>query len=227
MKVRLHSAVKLVALTALSGVAAGASAQAAGEWTAKVGINQIRPVVESGNISAPALPNSKADVSADTKPIVVFGYSFTDNISAELDLGAPYRPNLYGADGIKGTGKLGSVQSLPPTAFVQYRFFKPDALFRPYVGVGVTYAYFRKAEGSGQMTALTNIGSSEPTTFKVKNKAAGSIQLGSTYAFNQKWYLDFSLVKTFLKTKVDFSTGQTQDIRLDPQSINIGVGYRF
>lgn len=227
MKLRLHNAARLVALTALLGAAAGASAQAAGEWTAKVGINQIRPVVESGNISAPALPNSKADVSADTKPIFVFGYSFTDNISAELDLGVPYRNKLYGADGIAGTGKLGSVQSLPPTAFLQYRFFTPDVKFRPYVGAGVTYAYFRKAEGSGQMTALTNIGGSEPTTFKVKNKVAGSIQLGTAYAFNEKWYLDVSLVKTFLKTKVNFSTGQTQDIRLDPQSINIGVGYRF
>jgi outer membrane protein len=227
MNVRLHSAVRALLALAALGAAAGASAQAAGEWTAKIGVNQIRPVVDSGNISAPALPNSKADVSADTKPIFVFGYSFTDNISAELDLGVPYRAKIYGADGIAGTGKLGSVQSLPPTAFLQYRFFKPDSKFRPYVGAGVTYAYFRKAEGSGQMTALTNIGSSIPTTFKIKNKAAGSIQLGTAYALNEKWYIDVSLVKTFLKTKVDFSTGQTQDIRLDPQSINIGVGYRF
>jgi len=227
MKLRLHSALRLVAVAALGTVAAAASAQSAGQWTAKVGLNQIRPVVDSGNISAPALPNSKADVGADTKPILFISYSFTDNISAELDLGVPYRNNLYGADGIKGTGKLGSVQSLPPTVFLQYRFFTPDAKFRPYVGAGVTYAYFRRAEGSGQMTALTNIGSSTPTTFKVDNKAAGSIQLGTSYAFNEKWALDVALVKTFLKTKVDFSTGQTQDIRLDPQSINIGVVYKF
>jgi outer membrane protein len=227
MKVRLHSVMRLVAVAALGATAAAASAQSAGQWTAKVGVNQIRPVVESGNISAPALPNSKADISADTKPIFVVGYSFTDNISAELNLGLPYRNNLYGADGIAGTGKLGSVESLPPTAFLQYRFFTPDAKFRPYVGVGATYAYFRKAEGSGQMTALTNIGGSEPTTFKVKNKFAGSIELGTTYSFNEKWYADFTLIKTFLKTKVNFSTGQTQDIRLDPQAISLGVGYRF
>jgi outer membrane protein len=211
----------------LAMAAVGASAQSAGQWTAKVGINQITPKVESGNISAPALPNSKADVGSDTKPILVLGYSFTDNVSAELNLGVPYKHTLYGADGIAGTGALGTVEALPPTAFAQYRFFTPETKFRPYVGLGVTYAYFQKARGSGQMTALTNVGGSEPTTFKVKNKLAGAVELGVAYNINEKWYVDFTLIKTFLKTKVNFSTGQTQDIRLDPQAISLGVGYKF
>jgi outer membrane protein len=227
MNVRLHSAARLLALTVLAAAAAGASAQSAGQWTAKVGINTITPKVESGNISAPALPNSKADVGPDTQPMFVIGYSFTDNIAAELNLGVPYKHTLYGADGIAGTGKLGTVEVLPPTAFLQYRFFTPETKFRPYVGVGITYAYFQKARGSGQMTALTNIGGSEPTTFKVKNKVAGSLELGTAYNINEKWYVDVTLIKTFLKTKVNFSTGQYQDIRLDPQAISIGVGYKF
>ena len=227
MKVRLHSAARVLALTVLATAAAGASAQSAGQWTAKLGLNQITPKVESGNISAPALPNSKADVESDTKPIFVIGYSFTDNISAEVNLGVPYRHNIVGADGIANTGKLGSVEVLPPTAFVQYRFFTPESKFRPYVGVGVTYAYFQKARGSGQMTALTNVGSSTPTTFKVKNKAGAAIELGTAYNINEKWYVDVTLIKTFLKTRVNFSTGQTQELRLDPQAISIGVGYKF
>ena len=227
MKVRLHSAVRLLALAALGAAAAGASAQSAGQWTAKVGINQITPKVESGNISAPALPNSKADVGSDTKPIFVIGYSFTDNVSAELNLGIPYKHSIYGADGIAGTGKLGSVEVLPPTAFIQYRFFTPDSKFRPYVGAGITYSYFQKARGSGQMTALTNIGSDIPTTFKVKNKVAGSLELGIVYNVNEKWYVDANLIKTFLKTKVNFSTGQMQDLTLNPQAISLGVGYKF
>jgi len=227
MKVRLHSAVSVLLAMAAIGAAGGASAQSAGQWTAKVGINQIRPVVESGNISAPALPNSKADVGPDTQPLFAFGYSFTDNIAAELNLGLPYKHTIYGADGIAGTGRLGTVEVLPPTAFVQYRFFTPESKFRPYVGIGVTYAYFQKARGSGQMTALTNIGSSEPTTFKIKNKVAGSLELGTAYNINEKWYVDVTLIKTFLKTKVNFSTGQYQDIRLNPQAISVGVGYKF
>lgn len=226
MKVRFNSAAQVLVAIAALCAAGAASAQAAGQWTAKVGLNQITPKVESGDISAPALPGSKADVGPDTKPIFVIAYGLTDHFSAELNVGVPYRHTLYGAGAIAGTGQLGSVEVLPPTAFLQYRFFAPDALFRPYVGVGATYAYFQKARGSGQMTALTNPGG-PATTFKVQNKAAASIEAGLVYNINQKWFVDVTLIKTFLKTKVNFSTGQHQDMRLDPQAASISVGYKF
>jgi outer membrane protein len=226
MKVRFNNAAQLMVMAAALAAASGASAQSAGQFTAKLGINKITPHVESGDISAPALPGSKADVGPDTQPIFVFGYGITDNISAELDLGLPYKHPIYGAGAIAGTGKLGTVEALPPTAFIQYRFFEPSAMFRPYVGAGITYAYFQKATGSGQMTALTNPGG-PATTFKIDNKVAGSAQLGVAVNLNERWYADVAYVKTWLKTKVNFSTGQTQDMTLDPQSLSIGVGYKF
>lgn len=226
MKIRLNSALKLMALGMAMAAASGASAQSAGQWTAKVGINKITPHVESGDVSAPALPGSKADVSSDTQPVLVFGYGITDNISAELDLGLPYKHDFNGAGAIAGTGKLGSVQALPPTAFIQYRFFQPSAMFRPYVGAGLTYAYFQKATGSGQLTAVTNPGG-PPTTFKVDNKLVGTMQIGLAININERWYADVALAKSWLKTKVNFSTGQTQDMTLDPQAASIGIGYKF
>jgi outer membrane protein len=226
MKVRFNNAAQLMVMAVALAAASGASAQSAGQWTAKVGINKITPQVESGDISAPALPGSKADVGADTKPILVFGYGITDHIAAELNLGLPYKHTIYGDGAIAGTGKLGTVEALPPTACIQYHFFEPSAMFRPFVGAGITYAYFQKATGSGQMTALTNPGGS-PTTFKLDNKVAGSAQLGVSVNFNERWYADVAIVKTWLKTKVNFSTGQTQDMTLNPQSVNIGIGYKF
>jgi outer membrane protein len=226
MKVRLNSAVKLLVLAATMAAASGASAQSAGQWTAKVGINKITPHVESGDVSAPALPGSKADVRSDTRPIFSFGYGITDNISAELALGVPYKHEIIGAGAIAGTGKLGTVEALPPTAFLQYRFFEPSAMFRPYVGAGVTYAYFQKATGSGQMTAVTNPGG-PPTTFKIDNKVAGTLQLGLAINLNERWFVDLEVSKTWLKTRVNFSTGQTQDMTLNPQAVSASIGYKF
>ena len=42
----------------------------------------------------------------------------------------------------------------------QYHFMEAKSAFRPYVGLGLTYAYFTKETGSGALTALTNTGSS-------------------------------------------------------------------
>ena len=226
MKNHLNTAVRVLAAVAAMTVATGASAQSAGTWMAKVGLNKITPHVDSGDISAPALPGTKADVKADTKPILTFAYMITDNISAEMILGVPYKHDLMGDGSIKGTGKLGTAEALPPTAFIQYRFFQPNAMIRPYVGAGLTYAYFQKETGSGQMTALLAPGG-KPVTYRMDNKLTGSLVVGSTVAINERWFADVAVVKTYLKTKAKFSTGQTQDIKLDPVAVSISIGYNF
>ena len=227
MKFTRNQLIALIGFGVTMAASGAASAQSAGQWTAKLGINKITPQVESGDISPPALPGSKGDVDADTKPIFVFGYGITDNISAELDLGVPYKHTVSGAGAVKGIGNIGTVEALPPTAFIQYRFFDPKATVRPFVGAGLTYAYFQKARGSGELTAITNIGTGAATTFKIDNKFAGTVQAGVAYNINERWFADVVFTKTWLKTDVHFSSGQYHWIKLDPQAVNVGIGYKF
>ncbi|MFK3740359.1 OmpW/AlkL family protein [Massilia sp. TN1-12] len=159
--------------------------------------------------------------------MAVFNYGITDNITAEAAIGTPYKHKLYGAGAIAAGGELGSVKALPPTAFLQYRFFEPNAFIRPYVGLGVTYAYFFKETGSFKMTALTNPGAGTATTFSIDNKVTVSGQVGATVAINEKWFANAAYVKTRLRTDVHFSTGQNQRMKLDPDSFLVTVGYRF
>jgi len=226
MNKRINSAIKLLAIAAALGAASGASAQSQGEWLAKVGVNRISPDVTSGDVTAPSKPGVKAEVGSDTKPIFSVGYMFTDHISAELMLGAPYKHTLYGAGTIQGTGKLGTAEALPPTIFGQYRFFEPNATVRPYVGLGYTYAYFQKETGSAQLTAILNTGGT-PVTYSLDSKSAISGVLGATAKLSERFYADVNVVKTKLKTRAHFSTGQTLDIKLDPLAVSLSVGYRF
>ena len=99
-------------------------------------------------------------------------------------------------------------------------------MFRPYVGLGITYAKFQKERGSAQLTALLNTGG-PGATFKLDDKWAASYQLGGTVKINEKWFLDASAIKTKLATDVHFSTGQYQHVRLDPLAVNISIGYKF
>ncbi|MCX7220413.1 MAG: hypothetical protein NTY70_16245 [Burkholderiales bacterium] len=84
MKLHIQSAVKMLAVAAAMTVAASASAQSAGQWTVKAGLNVITPKVESGDLSAPALPHTKAAVGTDTEPVLIITYSLTDHIVMEL-----------------------------------------------------------------------------------------------------------------------------------------------
>jgi outer membrane protein len=226
MKARINVVKMLVAAGTLAA-ATGASAQSAGQFTVSVGANMLKPHVTSGAISAPALPNSLGDVSKDTQPVAVITYGLTDNISVESAIGTPYKHKIYGAGAIAGTGQLGTVQALPAIALVQYRFFSPDAMIRPYIGLGVTYAMFQKETGSFAMTALTNPGGGTPTTFSIDNKWTYSGQLGLQVNVTPKWFANVSYIKTKLSTDVHFSTGQFQHMKLDPDSYIVSVGYKF
>jgi outer membrane protein len=226
MKDHFNSVAKtLVAASALV-CAASASAQSAGQWTAKFGFNQLTPKVESGDLTAPSLPFTKAGVERDIQPVVVVAYGITDNISLEAALGTPYKHKIIGAGSIAGTGELGTVEALPPTLFAQYRFFSPSASFRPFVGIGATYAYFMKETGSGKLTALTNPGG-VPTTFDIDNKFTYTGQIGVAMNFNERWFADVTVNKSRLRTDVHFSTGQHQHMKLDPVAVVLAVGYKF
>jgi outer membrane protein len=219
--------VKLLAVAAALAAAGGASAQSKGQWAVSAGINQITPKVESSPITAPALPNSLADVGGDGQPVIVVNYGLTDNITAEFAVGTPYRHEIYGAGAIAGTGQLATVEALPPTAFLQYRFFAPTALFRPYIGLGVTYAAFMHETGSFKLTSVTNPGMGVPTTFRIDNKWTYSGQLGVAVNLSPKWFMNVAVVKTKLRTDAHYSTGQTQHMKLDPHSTMLTVGYKF
>ncbi|MES2296449.1 MAG: OmpW family outer membrane protein [Pseudomonadota bacterium] len=226
MKLRLNPAVQMLAMLAAMGVATGAAAQSAGEWTIKAGANRLMPKVESGDVSPPALPHTKASVGDATGPTVVIDYGLTDNITLELPIGLPFKHELSGDGAIAGTGKLGTAEALPATLLAQYRFFSPKDMVRPYVGVGATYAYFMKETGSGQLTAVINAGG-PPTTYKIDNKLAATIQAGVSVKFNERWFADVMVTKTYLETGVTYSTGQTQRIKFDPVSVGMYVGYAF
>jgi len=226
MKVRINVVKVLVAAGTLA-VATGAAAQSKGQFTVSVGANMLKPHVESGAISAPALPNSLGDIDKDTQPVAVITYGLTDNISVETAIGTPYKHKIHGAGAIEGTGQLGTAEAMPAIALLQYRFFEPNAMFRPFVGLGVTYAMFRKETGSFPMTALTNPGGGTPTTFSIDNKWTYSGQVGLQFNVNEKWFANAAYIKTKLSTDVHFSTGQRQHMKLDPDSFILSVGYKF
>ena len=220
-----YTAALVIGAAALCASAA-ASAQTAGSWLVSVGYNDIKPQGTSDPLSAPSIPNSTTKVASDSQPILNIGYMFTDHISAELGLGTPYTHKLSGAGALQGAGNLGSLQQLPPTLFGQYRFLEANSPFRPYVGVGLTYAYFRDEKGSGTLTAISNPGG-PATTFTVDNAWGVTPEVGLTFAINDKWFAGAMITKTFIKTTVHLSTGQSADAPLNPIATALYVGYRF
>ncbi|PBV23060.1 OmpW/AlkL family protein, partial [Pseudomonas aeruginosa] len=179
-------------------------------------------------------------------------YFFTDNISLEVKAGIPPKVDLQGkgkiyapfsatakpAGGILGSmelennifitdleahGSAASARAWTPAFELQYHFGKTGVnKFRPYVGLGVMYAYFNELEinpeiendlvNAGHMIVNIKDGKSgaalERKTSsgdpKVDLEASDAIApvatLGFTYDFNDKWYAVGSVSYAHLKT---------------------------
>ena len=222
----MKKSIAFLTFSALALAASMASAQSAGTWLGRVGATTIAPQVSSGDMTAPSFAGTKTDVSSASQVSGGVTYMYTDNFSVDVPLALPFTHKLYGAGALAGAGQIGQVQALPLTVFFQYRFMEADSQFRPYVGLGGTYAYFFNEKGGAALTAMTNPGG-PATTIKVDSKFTLTPQFGLTYAINDKLFVDVFYSKTMLQTRNTFSTGQTLDVTLDPASYGITIGTKF
>ena len=222
----MKKSIPFLTFSALALLASVASAQSAGTWLGRLGMTTIAPQVSSGDMSAPSFPGTKSDVSSASQVSGGVTYMYTDNFSVDVPLALPFTHKLIGAGALAGAGQIGEVQALPLTVFFQYRFMEANSQFRPYLGLGATYAYFFNEKGGAALTAMTNPGG-PTTTIKVDSKFTVTPQIGLTYAIDDKLFVDVFYSKSMLQTRNTFSTGQTLDITLDPASYGFTIGTKF
>jgi outer membrane protein len=207
--------------------ASASQAQSAGSVLLRGGITQIRPNVSSGDLTSPSFPGTQADIKSAASLGGGITLVVTDNVAIDIPLALPFKHDIVGAGAIAGVGKIGEVKALPFTLLGQYRFLEANDSFRPYLGAGLTYAKFYKARSTAALSGLTGGTPANPTTLKVDSKFAASVEVGASLALNEAWFVDASLVHTFLKTRTTLSSGQTLDAKLDPNAISLAIGYKF
>jgi outer membrane protein len=200
-------------------------AQQAGTWSLSAGVTHIKPSVDSDSLTG-SMPNVRVGVSNDTRLTGALNYMATDHLNLHLPLGLGFRHDVTGDGVLAGFGKVAETKALPVTLIGQYRFFEANARFRPYLGAGLSYVRFYKEQGSALLTSLTNPGG-PPTGVSFKSKLAPSFQVGGVYKLSDKWFVEGSYTKTLLKTRGTLSTGQTIDVRLDPNCFTVQLGYQF
>jgi outer membrane protein len=223
----MKNTVKFLLVPIALACASLAQAQTAGSWMVRAGVTTIKPNVSSGDLSAPSLPGTQAGINSASQVGGGITYMYTDNLAVDLPLALPFQHDIVGAGAIEGAGKIADVKALPATVLAQWRFMAPKDAFRPFVGIGLTYAYFFGARGTSTLTALTGGNPSKPTTLSIGSKFAPTFQVGASYHIDPKWFVNANYTYTLLTATNTLSTGQTLESKINPGSMSLSVGYLF
>lgn len=194
--------------------AAAQETEARSPWQVRVRATSILPD-EDASIRP---VTGSVDIEDVTIPELDITYFFTDHIAAELVL-LISNHNVDSALTGVGNVDLGEVNLLPPTLLLQYHF-RPDRIFRPYVGAGVNYTVFWDENAPGG--AVTSI--------DYDNAVGYAVQAGFDYGLNDRWMLNLDAKRYWLDTDVRITSALgplSADVDLDPWTFSIGLGYRF
>jgi len=210
----------VIALAAVLGLAAPASAHEAGDWLVRVGSSLIDPKSDNGTLDVSALELGDQQIDVDDKVGVTFTftYMYTANIGIEVLAALPYKHDIDVGD----LGRVGSVKHLPPTVSLQYHFL-PSGTFQPYAGVGLNYTRFFSVDETG---ALDDLG----VKLDVDSSSFGAAaQIGFDYMITDRWFLnvDVRWIDIDTKAKIKEVPEIRGDVNIDPMVYGIHLGYRF
>jgi outer membrane protein len=173
-------------------------------------------VIPENASSAISAIGGSVGVTATPAPEVDLSFFFNDHLAVEA-IAASTRHEIAAQHSALGHVDVGSVYVLPPTLTLQYHF-SPHSRFSPYVGAGLTAAFFYDSRPAG------------PTVTKVglSNAVGAAIQFGFDYHIAGPWFANFDVKQVFLDTEARLNGGTIiAKTALDPTIIGAGIGYRF
>ncbi|GAB0117044.1 OmpW/AlkL family protein [Acidisoma sp. 7E03] len=187
----------------------------AGTFEASLSVIGVIPETFSSSISP---IGGQVNASGGVSPELTGTYFVTPNWAVQL-IAASTNHKISAGDTALGHVDVGSAWVLPPTLTVQYHFM-PERKFSPYVGLGVTVAFFYATQPS------------EPTVtkFSLDTTAGPALDIGFDYNFSGHWFANFDAKQMFLNTtaNIDSVAGHVSaKTALNPTVVGVGIGYRF
>ncbi len=231
-----HSIISAAVATALAMSAC--SSALAESTTVNLGVTYIEPNSSASAISGPYTPANALSLKVKNQTTVFFslGQEVAPNVEVELALGIPpthdvsivvLNPSAVPGSAAALNGAVGAkVRQVAPTLFVNYKFGDSRSQFRPFVGLGVNYTKFDKADS----TAANNALNGGPTTLKLTDSTGLAAQLGVKAKMSGAWSVTGSLATAQVKTKLTSNTlgiERKADIKFSPTVFTLTAGYSF
>ncbi len=201
--------------------------------TFALGLYWVSFHVNADDLSGPFTPPglNVSNPSVDTL-YIAYMRRLSAHFDVELTLGVPPEtrsvakgPAYVGSVPYNGQ-TIATVKWLAPSLLAKYYFFRPDAMFRPYVGLGVNYTKFE----SRQVTAAGEAISGGPTSLSLPVSVGPVVTLGVSYRASERFVVNLSGSASQVNTDLTTDTAgilRTSHVEFNPRAIVLAVGYQF
>ena len=225
----------------LSLVAAGtllACSSAMAQYTIQLGGAYVDPNSSAGTATGPLTPLGA--ISLNVKPQTTLFFSITREINDQWDvqlaLGLPPTHDvafkvtnaaaLPGSVAAQDGVIISKVRQVAPALFANYKFGEAGNTFRPFVGVGINYTNFDKADSTPANDAING----GPTKITLADSWGLALQAGATYQIDKQWSLSGTYTTADVNTVVTTNTlgiERKVNIKFAPNVFILAVGYSF
>jgi outer membrane protein len=224
---------QLIVLAPLALAATGALAQ---DNKVKIGYVNVQPNSSASDVTGPFTPTG---LSLDVRPRATLFISYTRRINDNFDIEAAFglppthdvnivvRNPALPASAQALNGQVGArVRQVAPTVFLNYNFADKDAMLRPFIGLGVNYTTFDKADSTAQGNALNG----GPTSLSLEDSFGLAAQVGLNMKLNDRWSLSAALSTASVRTKLTTNTLgilRSSEIKFRPTVFVLAAGFSF
>ena len=236
-----HPSPRIALATAALSISVASHAQQAGDTIVSVGLASLNPDagLSTVNSSSPLftglLAGTRADIDSTTTATLGVLHMFTNRLAAELTLGVPptLDVSLFVPNGTppQSHPNAAKARAWTPALVGKWIFNSPGSAWRPYLGLGVSYAYFDRVRINQSDPLAVTLGGGSAD---LESSWAPVYNAGFIYHINDRWSLNASVSYVDLKTDVTLrgsgagagvTTRTTLDIK--PTDVVVRLGYRF
>jgi outer membrane protein len=218
-----------------AGIARADSSSGAGDNPnlVAIGAYEVSFHTHADDISGPYTPDG-LNVHNPSVTTLYLSYmrQLTSHFDVELALGVPPLTKTVGrgpefAGSVPYNGQtIATARWLAPSLLLKYYLFTPDAMFRPYVGVGVNYTRFY----SRQVTTAGEEISGGPTSLSLPVSVGPVATVGLAYQPFNRVVVILSGSASYVNTRLTTDTAgilRTSHVEFNPRAVVLALGYKF
>lgn len=197
--------VTLAMLAVVATSTAQAQAQEQPQWILRAGVHPVQPK-----------PHNHGQLNVDAGAAITFAatYMLDEHWGVEAFAALPVEHEIA----LQGSGRVATVQQVPPTLSLQYHFLDPNGRVRGYVGAGINCTTFFDERTSGAL---------QGSELKFGASWGPALQAGLDFDVGRRWFVNIDARWFDIDSAASLNGASLGTVEIDPYAVGLTMGRRL